>query len=286
MRPAASFALGLLILLPGSPEPAGAAERLRIVSLAPSLTEITYAAGAGAALVGTVEYSDYPAAARQLPRVGDGWRVDVEQVLALRPNVVLAWSSGTPQATIEQLESVGLRVVPVSTFRLADVPAALRLVGRLAGTQSVAERAATRFEAGIRRLREQHAGAPELTAFIQIDDQPLYTVGGRHVLSEVVELCGGHNVFDDLAQVAPQVDVEAVLARNPQVIRSTDDTVADPAAQWRRWPQLAAVRAGAVYALPSDLVARATPRLVEGVAATCAAFDDARLRLDRRATAP
>ena len=286
MRPAASFALGLLILLPGSPEPAGAAERLRIVSLAPSLTEITYAAGAGAALVGTVEYSDYPAAARQLPRVGDGWRVDVEQVLALRPNVVLAWSSGTPQATIEQLESVGLRVVPVSTFRLADVPAALRLVGRVAGTQSVAERAATRFEAGIRRLREQHAGAPELTAFIQIDDQPLYTVGGRHVLSEVVELCGGHNVFDDLAQVAPQVDVEAVLARNPQVILSTDDTVADPAAQWRRWPQLAAVRAGAVYALPSDLVARATPRLVEGVAATCAAFDDARLRLDRRATAP
>ena len=286
MRPAASFALCLLILLPASPEPAGAAERLRIVSLAPSLTEITYAAGAGAALVGTVEYSDYPAAARQLPRVGDGWRVDVEQVLALRPNVVLAWSSGTPQATIEQLESVGLRVVPVSTFRLADVPAALRLVGRVAGTQSVAERAATRFEAGIRRLREQHAGAPELTAFIQIDDQPLYTVGGRHVLSEVVELCGGHNVFDDLAQVAPQVDVEAVLARNPQVILSTDDTVADPAAQWRRWPQLAAVRAGAVYALPSDLVARATPRLVEGVAATCAAFDDARLRLDRRATAP
>jgi iron complex transport system substrate-binding protein len=286
VRPAASLALCLLILLLGTAAPAGAAERLRIVSLAPSLTEIAYAAGAGSALVGTVEYSDYPAAARQLLRVGDGWRVDVEQVLALRPDVVLAWSSGTPQATIEQLESVGLRVVPVSTFRLADVPAALRLVGRLAATESVAEHAATRFEAGIRRLRERHAGAPVLTAFIQIDDQPLYTVGGRHVLSEVVELCGGRNVFDDLAQVAPQVDVEAVLARDPQVILSTDDTVADPAAQWRRWPQLAAVRAGAVYALPSDLVARATPRLVEGVAATCAAFDDARRRLERRSAAP
>lgn len=286
MRSAASLAPCLLILVLGSAAPLAAAERLRIVSLAPSLTEITYAAGAGAALVGTVEYSDYPAAARQLPRVGDGWRVDVEQVLALRPDLVLAWSSGTPQATIDRLESIGLRVVPVSTFRLADVPAALRLVGRLAGTQSVAEIAAVRFEGEVLRLRERPADARVLTVFIQIDDQPLYTVGGRHVLSEVVELCGGRNVFADLAQVAPQVDVEAVLARNPQVILSTDDTVADPAAQWRHWPQLAAVRAGAVYALPSDLVARATPRLVEGVAATCAAFDDARRRLDRRNAAP
>jgi iron complex transport system substrate-binding protein len=286
VRPAAFLALCLLILLPGSAEPADAVERLRIVSLAPSLTEITYAAGAGAALVGTVEYSDYPAAARRLPRVGDGWRVDVEQVLALRPDLILAWTSGTPQATIEQLESVGLRVVPVSTFRLADVPAALRLVGRLAGTQSVAEVAAVRFEAEVLRLRERHAGARVLTVFIQIDDQPLYTVGGRHVLSEVAELCNGRNVFADLSQVAPQVDVEAVLARNPQVILSTDDTVADPAAGWRRWPQLAAVQAGAIYALPSDLVARATPRLVEGVAATCAALDDARRRLERRGTAP
>jgi iron complex transport system substrate-binding protein len=280
----ALLALLALLMLPGAA--AGTEGRLRIVSLAPSLTEIAYAAGAGATLVGTVEYSDYPIAARSLPRVGDGWRVDVEQVLALRPDVVLAWSSGTPQATIERLEAVGLRVVPVSTFRLVDVAAALRLVGQLAGTQSVAEVAAERFDAEVRQLRERHAGAAVVTVFIQIDDQPLFTVGWRHVLSEVVDLCGGRNVFADLLQVAPQVDVEAVLARDPQVILSTDDTVADPAAEWRRWSQLAAVRAGAVYALPSDLVARATPRLVEGVAATCSALDDARRRLGGRATAP
>jgi iron complex transport system substrate-binding protein len=271
-----------LVLLLVAAMPAGAAERLRIVSLAPSLTEIAYAAGAGAALVGTVEYSDYPAEARSLPRVGDGWSVDVERVLALRPDVVLAWSSGTPQATIERLESVGLRVVTVPTFRLADVPAALRLVGRLAGTPAVAESAARRFDDEVDRLRRQHAGVSVLTVFIQIDDQPLFTVGGRHVLSEVVELCGGRNVFAGLAQVAPQVDVEAVLARDPQVILSTDDTVADPAALWRRWPQLESVRAATIYSLPSDLVARATPRLAQGVAATCSALDDARRRLAPR----
>jgi len=272
--------LALLLLVAAMP--AAAAERLRMVSLAPSLTEIAYAAGAGAALVGTVEYSDYPAEARRLPRVGDGWSVDVERVLALRPDVVLAWSSGTPQATIDRLEAVGLRVVTVPTFRLADIPAALRLVGRLAGTPAVAEEAARHFDDEVDRLRRQHAGASVLTVFIQIDDQPLFTVGGRHVLSEVVELCGGRNVFAGLAQIAPQVDVEAVLARDPQVILSTDDTVADPAAMWRRWPQLESVRAATIYPLPSDLVARATPRLAQGVAATCNALEDARRRLARR----
>lgn len=258
---------------------AGAAPAPRIVSLAPHLTEIAYAAGAGAALVGTVEYSDYPAAARALPRVGDGWRVDLERVLALRPDVVLAWSSGTPRATIERLRALRLTVVEVPTYRLADVPAALRMVGDLAGTRAIAEPAAAGFEAEVRRLRRQHAGTRPVTVFVQIDDEPLFTVSGRHVINDVVELCGGRNVFADLAQVAPQVAVEAVLARDPQVILTTDDTIADPRAQWRRWPQLAAVRHGTIYAMPSDIVARASPRLVAGVATVCNALEDARRRV-------
>lgn len=265
---------------------AGAAPAPRIVSLAPHLTEIAYAAGAGTALVGTVEYSDYPTAARALPRVGDGWHVDFERVLALRPDVVLAWSSGTPRATIERLQSLRLRVVEVPTFRLADVPAAVRGVGDLAGTRAVAEPVAARFEADVRRLRQQHAGARAVTVFVQIDDEPLFTVNARHVISEVVELCGGRNVFSDLPQIAPQVDIEAVLARDPQVILSTDDTIADPRQQWGRWPQLAAVRHGAIYSMPSDTVARASPRLVEGIRAVCGALDDARRRHRPDATPP
>jgi iron complex transport system substrate-binding protein len=251
----------------------------RIVSLAPHLTEIAYAAGAGHALVGVVEYSDFPQAARALPRVGDAWRVDVERVLSLRPDIVLAWASGTPAGTIERLESLGLHVVTVPTFRLADVPQALRLVGELAGTQSTAGSAADRFAAGVHRLREHHAGARVLSVFVQIDDEPLFTVNDRHVISEIVGLCGGRNVFGGLAAIAPQVDVEAVLARDPQVILDADDTVADPGARWQRWQHLAAVRAGTIYSVPSDTLARATPRLVEGMAAVCAALDDARRRI-------
>jgi iron complex transport system substrate-binding protein len=264
--------------------PAGAAGHPRVVSLAPNITEIVYAAGAGRALVGTVEYSDFPAAARDLPRVGDGWQVDVERVLALRPDLVLAWSTGTPQGTIEKLQSVGLRVESVQTQRLADVPAALRRLGALAGSPREAEEAATRFETEIERLRVRYAEARDVSVFIEIDDQPLFTVGGHHVISEAVTLCGGRNIFADLRQVAPTVDLESVLARDPQVIVSTDDTIADPAAEWRRWPRLTAVQAGAIYSLPADLVARATPRLAQGVALTCAALDDARRRLGLLAT--
>ena len=154
------------------------AEGLRIISLAPNLTEIVFAAGAGDRLVGTVEYSDYPQAARALPRVGDGWSVDVERVLALQPDLVLAWSSGTPEATIARLEALRIHVVRIETYRLADVPAALRRVGDLAGTGALADGAARQFEAAVGRMRRLYAPAGEVSVFIEIDDEPLYTVNG------------------------------------------------------------------------------------------------------------
>jgi iron complex transport system substrate-binding protein len=267
----------LLLLAPGQDPVAG--PRLRIVSLAPSLTELAYAAGAGDAMVGTVEYSDYPDAALALPRVGDAWSVDVEAVLALRPDLVLSWPTGTPAGTVERLRSLGVRVVEIPTFRLADVATALRSIGRIAGSEAVAEGAAQRYEVEIRGLRALHAGARRVDVFIEIDDEPLYTVNGRHVISEVVALCGGGNVFADLPQLAPPVTIEAVIARNPDVILSTDDTISDPAALWRRWSGLKAVKAGAIYSMSSDTLTRSTPRLALGAGEVCAAFDDARKRL-------
>jgi iron complex transport system substrate-binding protein len=256
-------------------QPAGA-RAPRLLSLAPGLTEIAYAAGAGPLLVGTVEYSDFPAAARHVPRVGNAWRVDLERVLALRPDVVLAWPTGTPAATIAQLRRLGLDVVEVPTQRLADVPAALRQVGRIAGTDASAEAAARAFEVRIARQRTRYASRPALSVFIEIDDEPVYTVNGHHVISEIVALCGGRNVFAGLPQLAPPVATEAVLAADPQVIVTTDDTIADPLALWSRWPRMRAVRQQTVYRVSGDLVTRASPRLADGVDATCQALDRAR----------
>lgn len=250
--------------------------RPRIVSLAPHLTELVYAAGAGDLLVGVVEYSDYPEAARSLPRIGDAWRVDMERLLALSPDVVLTWPSGTPDDIIQRLEALKLTHRAIATYRLADVPVALRTIGAIAGTTATAETAAARFDAEIAELRRTYAASRPVRVFIQLDDQPVYTVNGRHIISEVVELCGGRNVFAHLPQLAPPVSIEAVIAADPEVIVSTDDTIADPLAMWRRWTGVRAVRAGAVYSLPSDTMARATPRLVAGTRATCAALDAAR----------
>jgi len=250
---------------------------LRIVSLAPHLTELVFAAGAGETLVGTVAYSDYPAQALDIERIGDAWRVDLERLVALQPDLVLAWPSGTPEQTLQRLDASGLHVVPLPTDRLADVAAALRRIGELTGRAAEAGAAASRFEAGVDALRERHAADPVVSVFVQLDDQPLYTINGRHLISEVVELCGGRNVFGELPQLAPAVSLESVLARDPQVILTTDDTIADPRRAWSRWQGMRAVRAGTIYAVPADTVSRATPRLIEGIAAVCEALAAARI---------
>ena len=279
MRPRYAL-LAALVLLAGAAVGAAPAQP-RIVSLAPHLTELVYAAGAGHLLVGVVEYSDYPDAARSVPRIGDAWRVDLERLLALKPDVVLTWASGTPDEVIERLDALGLAHREIATFRLADVPRALQKIGVIAGTADTAAAAASRFDSEIAELKRAYQAARPLSVFIQLDDQPVYTVNGRHIISEVVELCGGRNVFADLPQLAPPVSLEAVIAADPEAIVSTDDTIADPMAMWRRWEGMRAVRAGAVYSLPADTMARATPRLAAGVRATCSALDDARRRRER-----
>jgi len=239
VRRVALFAVAVLLACAAA---RAAPARPRIVSLAPHLTELVYAAGAGDLLVGVVEYSDYPAEARSLPRIGDAWRVDMERLLALQPDIVLTWASGTPDAVVERLDALKLTHREIATYRLADVPIALRTIGAIAGTPAVAEAAAAGFDREISELRRLHRSVRPVSVFIQLDDQPVYTVNGRHIISEVVELCGGRNVFADLPQLAPAVSLEAVIAADPEVIVCTDDTIADPLAMWRRWESVRAVR--------------------------------------------
>jgi iron complex transport system substrate-binding protein len=229
--------------------------------------------------VGTVEYSDFPDGARAIPRVGDAWRVDMERLLALKPDIVLTWESGTPPEILSRLDALKLRRLDIATYRLADVPAALLTLGKLTGTESIARTAADSFTSAIETLRREYAHARPLTVFIQLDDQPLFTVNAHHVISEIVELCGGRNVFADLPQLAPPIGVEAVIAADPQVILSTDDTIPDPASQWQQWSRLTAVRHGTIYGIHADTVARSTPRLVQGTRETCEDLADARRRL-------
>jgi iron complex transport system substrate-binding protein len=274
--------LALVLLL--AAVAAHAAPAQRIVSLAPHLTELAFDAGAGDRIVATVDYSDHPDAARAIPRIGDAFRVDLERLVALHPDAVLVWESGNPAPIIERIRALHLPVVDFRTQRIEHVATALRQLGRLAGTSEIAERAAADYERRIRELRDQYRDRAPVRVFIEVDDRPLYTVNGKQIISEIVELCGGRNVFADLNELAPAIGIEAVIAANPQAIISTDDTVPDAAAAWERWHHIEAVRTGNVYTLRSDDIARATTRLTVAAESVCRTLDTARQRL--RAAAP
>lgn len=257
----------------------------RIVSLAPNLTELVFTLGAGERLVGADVFSDYPPEAQQIPRVGDAFQVDYERVLALEPDLVLVWDTGTPEPVIEKLKSLGLRVERISTTQLSDIARALRRLGKLTGTAAAAEQAALEYAAAIDQLRLEHASEPPIMVFYQISSAPIYTINGRHLISELLALCGGQNVFGDLEQLAPPVSLEAVLERNPETILAGDDVRGDPFAIWRPWRNLRAVQLENLYVLRVDRIARATTRIVEGATDICAVLDQARERRVGKTTA-
>lgn len=252
----------------------------RVVSLAPHVTETLFAAGAGARLVGAVEYSDYPEAAQKLPRVGGYSKLDLEAVAALKPDLAIGWASGNAPAHIEKLRALGIPVYLSQPERIGDVARSLERFGELAGTQAVAREAAAVFRARLQALRERYGERPRVRTFYQIWRQPLMTVGGTQVISDAIRLCGGENVFADLKPLAPKVTVEAVLAADPEVIVASGMGESRPEwlDDWRQWKTLVAVKRNNLFFVPPDLIQRHTPRIVEGAEKLCAHLETVRER--------
>jgi iron complex transport system substrate-binding protein len=240
----------------------------RIAVLAPHLAELAFDAGAGSAVVGAVRGSDYPPEATRLPVIGDAAGLDLERILALRPDLVLGWLSGNRASDIERLEALGLPVFVSEPRRLRDVPATLRRVGTLAGTRAAAERAAQAFETRLARLAAP-SPAPPVTVFVEIWHSPLMTVNGAHLISDVLAACEGRNVFAGMPALAGSVSAESVLAVDPQVIIAATPPGQDALAAWRALPRLRAVQAGRLHAIDPDLLTRGTPRILDGVEKVC-----------------
>ncbi|MGA2188007.1 MAG: cobalamin-binding protein [Steroidobacteraceae bacterium] len=255
-----------------------AAPEPRIVSLSPHITELLFAAGAGARVVGVDDSSDYPPAALQLPRLGEAATLDIERLLSLKPTLVMLWETGTPPRRRIELERLKVRVISTEQRRLADIGDALLEFGRLAGTESTATQAAQRYRSELAALRVRYAGRPRLSVFYQVWDRPLYTLSGDHVVSEVMSLCGGDNVFAQLSTLAPAVDREAVLTRDPDVILigATGADGARQTADWGRFAQLKAVQKHHIFMVNPSLIGRMAPRILDGVQEVCTALDQAR----------
>ena len=252
----------------------------RIVTLAPHATELLYAAGAGDRLVGTVEYSDYPPAAKKVPRVGSYDRFDLEAISALKPDLIIAWETGNPAAQVAKLKALGLTVYSSQPNRMEDIAGQLERYGRLAGSEAVADAAAAQFRQRLERLRRTYAGKPPVRVFYQIWINPLMTVGGPQIISDAIRLCGGENVFGHLAQMAPTVSIESVLAADPEAIVATGMGDARPEwlNEWNKWPRMTAVKRGNLFHINPDLMQRHTPRILEGTEQLCTDLDIARSR--------
>lgn len=252
----------------------------RIISVAPGATEMLFTAGAGNLVIATVEYSDEPPAARRVPRIGDGIAVDMERVVALKPDVVVVWPGGGNPAQIAQLEKLGFPLYRQQVDALSDIPGSLRRLGALAGTQSAAERAARDIEARLARLKQTHGSGLAPTVLLQVWNHPIYTVGGRHLMTDALRFCGARNVFDDLTEMGPAVDVEAVIARNPDFIVAVapPGTGAGWLADWKRFPHLRAVRDNHLIEMTEGNLTRLGPSVLSGTEALCLAIDGKRSR--------
>jgi iron complex transport system substrate-binding protein len=256
----------------------------RIVSLAPHATEQLFAAGAGAKLVAVSEYSDYPEEAKRLPRVASSGGVDLERVLALKPDLVVAWRLEATAASLARLEAFGLPVFYSEPRRLAQIPDSIEALGELAGTGATARPLAASLREQLKHLEAEYRSRRPVSVFYQISERPLMTLGGRQFVSDAIELCGGRNVFAESPLMAPQVNVEGVLAVDPEAIITARPDPSDRSwrAFWRRFPGMRAVQSDNLYAVPMNEMHRHGPRAVAAAAVLCRHIDDARLKAASR----
>lgn len=252
----------------------------RIVSLAPHATELLYGAGAGDRLVAVAQYSDYPEAAKRLPRIGGSAGLDLERIVAYRPDLVVGWASGNPARTIERLRDLGLTVFLSEPRQVHDIATNLERIGALAGTGPAARAAADLLRREWTALADRHAGRAPLRVFFQVLDPLVITVNDKHLVSEVGRACSARNVFGPLTRLDPVVSEEAVLAADPEVIvaSGTEEAWRDWEARWRSRTGLTATKRGALYFIPADLLHRPSPRILQGARRLCGYLEDARER--------
>jgi len=251
-----------------------AAPAARIISLAPHATELLFAAGAGARVVGVSAYSNFPAEASRLPSVGDAMRADMERIIALKPDLIVGWKSGNNPAQLERLRALGLPVFDSEPRQFDDIAGSLERLGALAGTVE-GRAAAARFRADLRALRERYSARKPVRVFYQIWPSPLMTLNDAHIVSEAIRLCGGVNLFGKLAPLVPTVSREAVLKADPEAIFVSDED-AQAFGRWRGYGNLTAVRNDSLFRIDGGVMNRAGPRMLGATALLCEQIDAAR----------
>ena len=250
----------------------------RIITLAPHIVEMLFAAGAGDRIVGAVEYSYFPEAAKSIARIGDSAQLDLERIVALKPDLIIVWQHGNAQRQLDRLLKLGISVYYNEPRGLADIARSIEQFGRLSGSESVAMPAARDFLRRETELRSRYSGRAPVRVFYQIWENPLMTVSGEHIISDMLRLCGAENVFAGLKQLAPVISTEAVLAADPEAIggATAEVNTSGKLDNWKKWPRMLAVARDNLFVIHTDLISRHTPRMLDGAQTMCEKIDAAR----------
>ena len=250
----------------------------RIISLAPHITEVLFAVGAGSEIVGVVEYSDYPESANQIPRIGNSSQLSYEAILAMQPTLVVAWQSGNGQEDIQRLRELGLNVYSHNPHTLEDVADSLRIIGELSGHAEEGADQAEIFLDRLGGLRAQYSNAEFVQVYYQLGNEPQMTLNGTHLVSDVIRLCGGENIFADAIPLVPRISVESVVRANPEVIiaATVDSQKPEWLDDWLNWPSIQAASNNDLYAVNADFMHRHSPRILDGAEQMCEILEQVR----------
>ncbi len=253
----------------------------RVIALAPHIVENLYSAGAFSKIVGAVDYCDYPKAAKNIPRVGSMNGYSIESIVEKKPDLVIVWNSGHGAKILDKLVKLGFTVYADNPLKLEDVSRSIRDFGILSGTTKVAEEQALVFDRKRAQLKKTYSSKKNLSVLYQVWNKPLQTLNGKHIISDVIRLCGGQNAFHDAIPLAPKVSVESVIFTDPQVIIASGMGESRPEwlNEWLRWPSIAAVKSNNLYFIPPDIIQRHTARMLEGATMMCSQLEQARDRV-------
>lgn len=254
----------------------------RVVTLAPHATELVFAAGGGERIVGTVGYSDYPPAAKDIPRVGDHKQIDIERIIALKPDLLIVWLHGNSERQLEHIRKLGIPFFYSEPHKLDDIPHSVQRIGQLLGTEKQAMQTADEQKRQLVKLAAQYRKRSTVRVFYQVWSRPLYTLNGKHIMTDAIRLCGGENIFAGLSTTSPTVSIESVLSENPEVIITGDrkDKTKTSLDIWEPYGTMLAVQRNNLFSIDADLLNRAGPRLIAGAAAVCEKLHLARSRRD------
>ncbi|WP_292044809.1 cobalamin-binding protein [Massilia sp. UBA6681] len=254
---------------------------MRVISMAPHVTETLFAAGGGSRIVGAVNYSDYPEAAKSIPRIGSNREIDMERVISMKPDLIVAWMHNNSERQIEMVRKLGVPVFLSDPQKLEGIPDNVARLGQLMGTQAVADPAAAELRRQLASLRSRYAGRPTVRTFYQVWDKPLYTLSGRHIITDALRLCGGENIFDKLTVTAPIVSIESVLQADPEAVFGTAEKNYGGVNLWKPYASLTATRNDNLFTVDGNLLNRAGPRMIAGTAVLCEKLELARQHRSR-----